>query len=420
MANRQWTVMIYMAGDNNLDADGLSDLYEIKRVGSRDGVVDIVAQFDRFGTRRPTRRYHLHHWSQTNLQQDQGPPLPEGNTGNPAELTKFIRWGIDNFPADKYLVIIWAHGTGAFDEDIFFRSGTTASSKSIRRPLKRHGIFRPTLEAFPVDVSHLSTAITDDLPLLMESIAPDDTNKDFLDNVELKKALQDVGEPIHILGMDACLMSMAEVCYQVHESVQITVGSEAEEDLDGWPYGGFLSKLVDDPTMTPDKLAETIVTEFDRKYSAMEDVAATLSGCNVDKPLAEELATKINALAVSMINNFASHADVISLARFRCWENALIESVDLLDFCSLLAAKSNNADVQKACNDIVEFLQGQKFVFTRTKVGDDVRHSNGLAIYFPTTEVSDLYRNLDMINPNNNKTRWLEFITMFVQMNKRP
>ena len=422
--NRQWTVMIYMAGDNNLDADGLSDLYEIKRVGSTVGVVDIVAQFDRADPGKPTRRYHLHHWSQTNLQEDVIETLPETNTGDARELTKFIQMGIDKFPADKYLVIIWAHGTGAFDEDIFgfgSKASSTARSRAIKRHLKRHGIFRPrpavlSEVAPPSGLSDDSSGLSE-LPLVLEAIAPDDTSKDFLDNVELKKALNDVTKPIDILGMDACLMSMAEVCYQVRENVRITIGSEAEEDLDGWPYGGFLSRLVDNPGMTPPQLAEAIVEEFKRKYSAMEDVAATLSACDVQESVVEELAQKINALAESMINNFGSHADVISLARFRCWENMLIESVDLLDFCTLLNERSTNEDVQKACKDIIEFIGGQNFVFKRTSVGSDVFFANGLGIYFPTTKVSGLYSNLDMIK--DNKTRWLEFIDRFVQMNKR-
>jgi len=218
--------------------------------------------------------------------------------------------------------------------------------------------------------------------------------------------------------MDACLMSMAEVCYQVRENVDITIGSEAEEDLDGWPYGGFLSRLVKNPAMTPTDLAKTIVEEFKHKYSALlPDVAATLSACDVQESAVKELEQKVKALAESLINNFESHKDVISLARFRCWQNMLIESVDLLDFCTLVREKSNNVDVQKACDDIMEFLGGQKFVFAREQVGTDVDFAHGLGMYFPTTKVSDLYKNLDMMDPT--VTRWHEFIDKFVEINKR-
>ena len=43
----------------------------------------------------------------------------------------------------------------------------------------------------------------------------DDNAKDFLDNQEMKQVLADtatlLGRKVDILGMDACLMSMAEV-----------------------------------------------------------------------------------------------------------------------------------------------------------------------------------------------------------------
>ena len=57
-AKKKWTVMVYLAGDNNLDSAGSGDLAEMKTVGStRD--VSIVAQFDRAGSRGVTNRYLL-------------------------------------------------------------------------------------------------------------------------------------------------------------------------------------------------------------------------------------------------------------------------------------------------------------------------------------------------------------------------
>src|SRR2546425_8370358 len=42
-----WTVLAYMAGDNDLEGSLLGDLREMERVGSRPGSVEIVAQIDR-------------------------------------------------------------------------------------------------------------------------------------------------------------------------------------------------------------------------------------------------------------------------------------------------------------------------------------------------------------------------------------
>ena len=53
---RNWTVMVYMAGDNNLDSAGVVDLKEMKKVGSTEQI-NILVQFDRAGRREATNRY---------------------------------------------------------------------------------------------------------------------------------------------------------------------------------------------------------------------------------------------------------------------------------------------------------------------------------------------------------------------------
>lgn len=408
---RKWTVMLYMAGDNNLDSEGVADLHEIKRVGSTSQVA-IVAQFDRAGRQKKTYRYHLQHRSKSSLKEDIVDTLAEVNTGRAVELTRFIRWGMKEYEADHYLVVIWAHGTGAYDEDIYY-----ADERTLRKNLKRHGVFRPTLLDVPSKLLHVNADMRASFHAELTTIAPDDSNKDFLDNVELKDALRAVGARIDILGMDACLMSMAEVCYQIRESVDYTVASEDEQDVDGWPYGDFLSKLVENPDMSPKELAITIVDDFQAMYSEIEEAAATLSACEIRSPMHESLAKAIDTLATVMIKKFDSLEDAILLARYRCWENELVSTVDLADFCNLLRNKTNDDTVTSACSEIVDLIRGGQLIFKTAQVGEKVRYTTGLGIYFPVDDVSPLYSNLDMIKSGT--TRWGEFIYKFVKQTKR-
>ena len=55
---KQWTVMVYLAGDNNLDSAGVIDLKEMKKVGSSDRI-NVIAQFDRQGKDLSTNRYYI-------------------------------------------------------------------------------------------------------------------------------------------------------------------------------------------------------------------------------------------------------------------------------------------------------------------------------------------------------------------------
>jgi hypothetical protein len=473
--SREWTVMLYMAGDNNLDYEGIKDLREIKRVGSTDEVA-ILAQFDRAPTHLPTHRYFLQHRSvHRNISQDIVDTLPmESNTGSPEELTAFIKWGMQQFPADKYMVILWGHGTGANDVDIWYRS-----APRIRLNNRRHGILRPTLRDisatmrhrlatapppsnggvltdFSIEATSVFRAITDsetistvrtdfsiearlvdptritnpeqprnprdftinprlvgiaeelevDIPIALAAIAPDDSDEDFLDNVELKDALNNVGQQIDVLGMDACLMSMAEVCYQVRESTRFLVAAEAEQALEGWPYEQFLQRLVDDPDMTPRQLATAIVKEYDSMYEGLQGQTATLSA--TDLPKHDDLARNIDRLTHQLLDKYDLIKDQILSARYSAWENDIADSVDLAHFCRLLRNKVQNATVKTACKDLFDFVE-DKFVFQNSKIGWDVRKTKGLGIYFPLSDLSRLYGRLDMVQ--SDVTRWGELIT---------
>src|SRR5205085_12133055 len=97
-------------------------------------------------------------------------------------------------------------------------------------------------------------------------IAYDDNAQDFLDKLEVKKVLtaasKSLKRKIDILGMDACLMSMAEVSYQVRGAVDFTVGSEEVEPGDGWPYTTILRDLTKKPEMSARELSAVIVKRY--------------------------------------------------------------------------------------------------------------------------------------------------------------
>ena len=58
VVKKKWTIMIYLAGDNDLESAGSVDLAEMKQIGSNDDL-NLIAQFDRAGSRAQTRRYYL-------------------------------------------------------------------------------------------------------------------------------------------------------------------------------------------------------------------------------------------------------------------------------------------------------------------------------------------------------------------------
>src|SRR5262249_20752595 len=69
------------------------------------------------------------------------------------------------------------------------------------------------------------------------------------------------------LGMDSCLMSMAEVAYELRNNVRFMLGSEGFEPNTGWPYHRLLESFRDNAaTMTPGNLGPLIVQIYTRYY----------------------------------------------------------------------------------------------------------------------------------------------------------
>ena len=300
---KQWTVMVYLAGDNNLDSAGVIDLKEMKKVGSTDRI-NVIAQFDRQGRGLNTNRYYIRKGS--TLPKDIVGSLGETNMGDPRVLEDFIQWGVKNYPARHYLLVVWNHGNGWNDENVY-RVARNTLKLNIRR---RGKIVLPAKGAAKDSVSIrriraiggkkfrralFNTSIMKAVKI--RGIAYDDDAQDFLDNIEMKRVLLSMKKilkhKIDILGMDACLMSMAEVAYQLRDSVLLTVGSEEVEPGDGWPYDRILAKLTKKPTMTPNELATIIVNEYIASYPA--NAGVTQSACDLSK--SGVLANTVNQLA---------------------------------------------------------------------------------------------------------------------------
>jgi hypothetical protein len=395
---KAWTVMVYMAGDNSLDPEGVQDLKEMKKVGSTDQI-NVVAQFDR-AVGHVARRYYLRKGGV--VTGDAVASLGAVNTGDPKALTDFIQWGVDKYPAQHYLLVLWNHGQGWDDTDIYaderFRDLRRLASGAIR-----HALFHAPVRAA------LKKAATDNVT---RAILLDDNAKDFLDNHEMKQVLADtdklLGRKLDILGMDACLMSMAEVGYQIRDSAAYTVGSEQTEPGEGWPYQSILGALAKNPAMTPEEVSLMIVDKYLASYTDADGV--TYSACDLTKAdaLAKGVAALAKALKASLSDATARQRILVVRNQVQSYE--VPDNIDLVDFCTLMAKSGAEGNVADACQSVVKAVQSD-YVIAQGYKGDGVRHSNGVAIYFPTRSVSPLYPGLDFCK----KTGWDGFLAAYLR-----
>jgi hypothetical protein len=411
--------MVYLAGDNNLDSAGVVDLNEMKKVGSSDQIA-VLAQFDRAGAKGATTRYCLK--KGTTIAKDAVQTLGETNMGDPKVLEDFVTWGVTNYPADHYLLVLWNHGAGwddanLFEGDVFSGSappvsrkqqpvatrGATVSAKTLPLAQARAGISRTRRALFSTTVA---SAVN------QRGIAFDDQAKDFLDNVELKKIMTTIKKKlkrkIDILGMDACLMSMMEVYYQMRDLAEYGVGSEETEPGEGWPYDRILKALAAKPAMTPEELSKTIVKEYLASYKASDVVTQSAVKLSVLKPLATAVDGLAKVLKSILADTSARTALVNARALVQEYSRPYDDYCDLLDLCDLLDKGVNNPAV-KTASAAVKQAAAAAIVASGFK-GATVDNSKGISIYFPKRTLSPLYKTLDFTKQSS----WNEFLVAYL------
>ena len=209
------TVLIYMNGSDleSENGEATEDLTEMVRQKKSDRVKIVV---ETLGTRRWEKRYGVSaKHAQRYLVTDRGLTLVDDSLGQldttvPATLSDFIRWGAENYPADRYILILWDHGGGAvygfgYDEYQTYESTLTID--------------------------------------------------------EMQLALKNGGVYFDLIGMDCCLMSSLEVCCALYDYCDYTLLSEDFEPGCGWSHTGWLSALAENPAISTTALASTVIDE---------------------------------------------------------------------------------------------------------------------------------------------------------------
>ena len=410
-SDKNWTILVWIAGDNDLSDFGAIDLAELKQVGSG-AKVNLVAQYDRSGT-TGTRRFFLR--KGTTLEADVVADLGETNTGDPKVAIDFFTWGIRTYPSKHVMCVLWNHGSGIDETDIYARAralGPTGRAGVAVAPLTRN-------HARAIAASGMSRALfasTIDQAVRSKAIAYDDTSRDFLDNMELAKVVATVvrntGRKIDVIGFDACLMNMLEIGYQLRGSASYLVGSEETEPGDGWPYDKVAAATTRAASSTPARLAAAIVRTYVASY-AKDPNEDRVTQSAVDLARADALTKAVDGLASACIANLQAASDYMAFSQSvnGALRFEMRDFVDLGDLCKRLAGRSTNDEVVAAAKAVTAALSGPRgFVVSRGHKGAGVAAATGTTIYFPLAgDVHVAYDQLDFAR----RTRWPELIARF-------
>ena len=335
-AEKEWSIMVFLNGDNNLDSFGTKDMKEMEKVGS-DANVNIIVLRDTNSTAITSKIYYVEKGKSTAVK-DYKSNIDMGDWHNMVDFFKYVK---ENYPAKRYLMDIWNHGSGWK-----FKNAD---------PLTR-GISYDDHSG-----NHIST------PQLREAFGQ---MKDYND-----------GRNIDILGMDACLMQMAEVAYEVKDSVDVVVGSEQTEPGDGWPYDKFLEPLVLKPTMDAAELGTVLESEYTKSYNGGSQGTQPAQGSVVS-----------TAKLVSALGAFDEYLDLL-IALVPANKSAISSAVsatqkyyysdykDIQHFVALLKDGIKTEQFQAASDKLL--AQFGEAVIANFVVGSGLGNSKGFSIWLP-------------------------------------
>lgn len=367
---KDWTILYCLDGNNDLEPYILQNVLEMETVGSSPEV-NIVAQLSRAPrsaiyekkSREKTgidgdwvgcRRYLI----SQNPDADNNPdkkisstPLLDSpatpNHGDPRTLSEFLIWGITNFPAKHYMVVISDHGEG----------------------------FRGTgFDKFYGD--HL------DLPELRQA---------------LETARAQTGIKPDLITFDTCLMAHAETAYQLKDAAQFMVASEELVGAEGLPNIALLKHLKENPHTDGRALASKLVDlsrqdAILRKQENRDEAAPQMSAIDLSKAgaLGEAFKDLGQALKSSHLKASTLETIVKDTKHFDQWEKPLSDFRDVIHFCQNLEAHpSTNGGIKKAARELQEAAAAA--CLNRHNEGKRMEHAQGLSVYLPTKPKFDKF-----------------------------
>ena len=398
---QKWTVLLYQdADDKILEKDIYVDLNEAERVGSTDRV-NIVAQIDRYrggfqgdGDWVSAKRFFVKKDNDLNrIASQQIADLGEVNMADTKTLIDFVNWGMQTYPADKYVLILSDHGMG-------WPGGWTDASA----------------QGTPNSRIPLAGAIGNAIYL-------NDLDK-ALGTIRSQTKL----DKFEVIGLDACLMAQLEVFSALEPHARYAVASQETEPSLGWAYTSFLGTLAANPDLDGASLSKAIVQSYieqdqrivdDRARAELVSRGSTLGGIfdilnQAAAPSAQEVAkemeqdvtltafdlSKTAALnqAVNTFVNTLQGIDQKAVAKARSYaqsytsifgEEVPPSYIDLNNFTQLLQQMGASGDLGQA---IAQVQGAIKQGVIAEKHGPNKPGSAGVAIYFP---ISQLYRSAE-------------------------
>jgi hypothetical protein len=380
----EWTIMVYLSGDNNLSEQMVRALQEIQALegDALPPATAVTIQYDPWAPGFRTSRYAIPRQAPAEkLDHDQlvgllpiqsflVETLDQEDASDPRTLAGFIGWSAQLCPSRYRMLILSGHGNGVAGDFLSDDNARPDRPGSFTIPgLKRalglaaKGDAEKKIAALPVQLGR-------DEPLL------------------------------HVLGMDSCLMGMAEVCQEVAGQAQYVVGSEGFVPNAGWPYAHLLRCLLrrvekQGRGLEPCEVAQAVVEDVIGHYQDYLAAGLSLDITACHTPAVAGVAEALRGLKERLAGGEKLPVllrDPVIVAHWRAQSYKFEQHTDLWDFSNELRqavgsvrglADEEVAAIVATCERVKTAINAA--VVASDYCGAEFQHSHGLSVYFPWT-----------------------------------
>jgi hypothetical protein len=329
-----WTVLVYMAGDNNLWQNAVQDVNDMESVALPPGLKLLVQTDLPQSSPYPGGQRRL-------ISQDNSPQITSElistlgaiNSGSPQTLNDFARWGFERYPSDRKALFIWGHGNSWFKGDT------------------------------------------------QKWLCPDDGAEDLISVSagELKSAL--AGLPyLDILLFDACSMQSLEVLSEVKDFAWRVIGSAELVPAQGFPYQDFLDWF--DGRANAEQICYGIVEAYVDSYSpgGSQNPDGLTFNVTCSAVRGNAMDTFLESFKAFCIK-YRDRAEELLALRDGCWEmNDGYNDVDILQYLQRVSANTSDPMLVQDTESLVNDWYVTRVLEMQWNVPSPV---GGAAIWFP-------------------------------------
>jgi hypothetical protein len=340
-AEKEWTMLVFLNGKNSLDEFGPVNINQMESVGSTDGI-NVVVQWASSANKKTQRLFIQKDQDTKNINspviQDMGSKVDMGDWNT---VVDFVSWGVKNYPAKKYFLDIWDHGSGWHNDLQPRRCSGNAS---------------------------------------LNDISWDEETGSSISTVQLGKILDQsskiMGHKVDLYASDACLMAMAEIADQLSDSVSVYAGSEETEPGLGWPYDKMLARWSADPSISAAQVSKILSEEYVKSFKSGDH--ATFSSLDVDGHMSEFNAA-VKALGENIMNLDAGSLNKIVSLIGNAQAFDIQDYKDFFDFMALLDA------AQLAIpKDVITRVRSLESSFVISSGATDYSRAHGVSLWIPS------------------------------------